>query len=64
MHACLIFRSAHAAPAYLGLVHIGRGENRWRVAESVQFDPELASALQQQDRVHTYAGFHIADVRP
>lgn len=61
--ARLIFRSAHAAPAYIDSVHMGSGRSRRRMAESLQFHPELASALQRQDRVHTYAGFHIADVR-
>jgi hypothetical protein len=27
------------------------------------FQPALAAALQPLDRVHTYAGFHIADIR-
>jgi hypothetical protein len=26
------------------------------------FHRELAAALQLRDRVHTYAGFHVADV--
>jgi S-adenosylmethionine-diacylglycerol 3-amino-3-carboxypropyl transferase len=31
--------------------------------EMLHFHPELAQALTRQDRVHTYAGFHIADIR-
>jgi hypothetical protein len=30
---------------------------------SLQFHDELAERLQREDRVHTYAGFMIADVR-
>jgi S-adenosylmethionine-diacylglycerol 3-amino-3-carboxypropyl transferase len=62
-NARLIFRSAHAEPAYLDSIHLGSGRSRRRVADTVRYHPELASTLQQQDRVHTYAGFHIADIR-
>jgi S-adenosylmethionine-diacylglycerol 3-amino-3-carboxypropyl transferase len=58
--ARLIFRSAHAAPAYLESLELGP-EGR-SLAERLRFYPELAAELQTQDRVHTYAGFHIADV--
>ncbi len=60
--ARLIFRSAHASPSYLDSVRVGQGTNRRPVTESLRFHRELAQDLQQQDRVHTYAGFHIADV--
>lgn len=62
-NARMIFRSAHAEPAYLGSIHVGAGRSRRRVADAVQYHSQLANALQQQDRVHTYAGFHIADIR-
>jgi S-adenosylmethionine-diacylglycerol 3-amino-3-carboxypropyl transferase len=58
--ARIIFRSAHAAPAYLERLEIG--PERTRLQDRLQFHPELAAALQPQDRVHTYAGFHVADV--
>jgi hypothetical protein len=29
----------------------------------LDFQTALAAALQPRDRVHTYAGFHVADVR-
>ncbi|MEQ8662406.1 MAG: BtaA family protein, partial [Gammaproteobacteria bacterium] len=58
--ARVIFRSAHAWPAYLDDVRIDDG--RTRVMERLRFHPELAAALAPHDRVHTYAGFHIADV--
>jgi S-adenosylmethionine-diacylglycerol 3-amino-3-carboxypropyl transferase len=35
---------------------------RHNLRELLHFRDELAMALQAQDRVHTYAGFHIADV--
>jgi S-adenosylmethionine-diacylglycerol 3-amino-3-carboxypropyl transferase len=58
--ARIIFRSAHRAPAYLEQLEIG--PERFRLAERVRFHPELSAAMQPLDRVHTYAGFHIADV--
>lgn len=59
-----IFRSAHAQPAYLDTLTVsgpGRGRS---LRELLDFHPEFATRLTQEDRVHTYAGFHIADVRP
>jgi hypothetical protein len=32
-----------------------------RVSEVLQYDTELASTLHQQDRVHTYGSFYIAE---
>ncbi len=57
--ARVIFRSAHAWPAYLEAIRCNEGT---RVVDLLRFHPELASRLQREDRVHTYAGFHIADV--
>jgi S-adenosylmethionine-diacylglycerol 3-amino-3-carboxypropyl transferase len=59
--ARIIFRSAHAAPRYLEALELG--PDRRRLSDRLAFHPELAAQLQVQDRVHTYAGFHIADVR-
>jgi len=59
--ARIIFRSAHAAPKYLEKLEIGHDRSRLR--ERLTFYPELAAEMQALDRVHTYAGFHIADVR-
>lgn len=60
--ARVIFRSAHAAPAYLSAITPGRGGDRRRLTEMLTFHPDLAARLQAEDRVHTYAGFHIADL--
>ncbi len=60
--ARVIFRSAHAAPAYLERPELGDGLGPLR--ERLLFHPALAAELQRRDRVHTYAGFHVADVRP
>lgn len=58
--ARLIFRSAHANPAYLhDLVVPGFG----RLADRLEYDTALADRLNAEDRVHTYAGFHIATPR-
>ena len=58
--ARVIFRSAHSAPAYLDLIEIG--VQRERLRQRLVFHEDLARDLQRHDRVHTYAGFHIADL--
>jgi len=58
--ARLIFRSAHRSPRYLEALRID--DTRRNLRELLDFKDELATALHPQDRVHTYAGFHIADV--
>ena len=58
--ARLIFRSAHARPRYLDWITVGEADKRLR--EALRFHDALADDLQRHDRVHTYAGFHIAEV--
>lgn len=58
--ARMIFRSAHQSPAYLERLRLSDGR---AVRDCVEFRPQLSAALQPHDRVHTYAGFHIADMR-
>jgi S-adenosylmethionine-diacylglycerol 3-amino-3-carboxypropyl transferase len=58
--ARIIFRSAHAAPAYLESLELGA--ERERLSDRLIFHTDLAADLQRLDRVHTYAGFHVADV--
>lgn len=58
--ARVIFRSAHATPAYLDAVRVDGG--RTALAERLTYHPDLSRALQPHDRVQTYAGFHVADV--
>jgi len=60
-NARIIFRSAHAAPAYLERLELGA--ERTPLRERLVFHRELAARLQPMDRVHTYAGFHVADLR-
>lgn len=60
--ARVILRSAHARPSYLQTVRVGIGRAARRLPEAVRFHPDLAATLSRADRVHTYAGFHIADV--
>lgn len=57
--ARVLFRSAHAAPRYLEQVRAGPSPAP--LTERLRFLPELARRLHAQDRVHTYAGFHIAE---
>ncbi len=60
--ARVIFRSAHRAPAYLEGVRVDTGHGVCPLADALRFHPERARELTRQDRVHTYAGFHIADI--
>jgi S-adenosylmethionine-diacylglycerol 3-amino-3-carboxypropyl transferase len=56
--ARVIFRSAHARPQYLDTICV----DGVRLTEHLSFHENLARELTRQDRVHTYAGFHICDV--
>lgn len=58
--ARFLFRSAHATPAYLERVRAG--PSRASLRDALCFHDALARALTRRDRVHTYAGFHIADL--
>ena len=60
--ARVIFRSAHAQPAYLDWVTIEVAGAQRRLRDAMVFQDGLAGELSQLDRVHTYAGFHIADL--
>lgn len=61
-NARIIFRSAHRWPRYLhNLIVPGEGDN-FLLTDRLKFYPGLANSLMAHDRVHTYAGFHIADV--
>lgn len=58
--ARILLRSAHEKPAYLDEIRVGPEQRPLR--QAFRFMDEVADALQPQDRVHTYAGFVIADV--
>jgi S-adenosylmethionine-diacylglycerol 3-amino-3-carboxypropyl transferase len=58
--ARILLRSAHAKPAYLDAIRIGA--EREKLRDVFRFMDDIADALQPRDRVHTYAGFVIADV--
>lgn len=62
--ARILFRSAHAKPAYLEKLQVDAklGGTRTSLRDRLHFQDDLAARLQLQDRVHTYAGFHIADI--
>ncbi len=60
-NARILFRSAHARPDFLDWIQVGA--SRESLQDILQFHEELAERLQREDRVHTYAGFMIADVR-
>lgn len=57
--ARILLRSAHAAPPFLDWVAAGP-EHR-PLTELLHFDHALAMRLHDADRVHTYAGFMIAE---
>lgn len=54
--ARVIFRSASPEPRWLRRVRVGED----RVVDRLHFDRDLAESLHHQDRVGTYASFHIA----
>jgi S-adenosylmethionine-diacylglycerol 3-amino-3-carboxypropyl transferase len=58
--ARVIFRSAHREPDYLDGLRMSDGRP---LRDRLQFQQGMSAALQPRDRVHTYAGFHIADIR-
>jgi S-adenosylmethionine-diacylglycerol 3-amino-3-carboxypropyl transferase len=60
--ARVIFRSAHQAPAYLRAVRVDTARGPRPLTEVLRLHPERARELTRSDRVHTYAGFHIADI--
>ncbi len=60
--ARVIFRSANAHPAYLDALQIRRRGVTERLRHAVRFHPSLGRELTRDDRVHTYAGFHIGDL--
>lgn len=60
-NARVIFRSAHRSPAYLNAMRLG--PQRRLLREVLALDEPRAEALTLQDRVHTYAGFFIGDMR-
>jgi S-adenosylmethionine-diacylglycerol 3-amino-3-carboxypropyl transferase len=57
--ARILLRSAQAKPDYLDRIRIGA--KRQHLREQLVFQDALAARLHLQDRVHTYAGFVIAD---
>ena len=57
--ARILLRSAQARPAWLDSQRVGAGDRPLR--EILRFHDDIADALQASDRVHTYAGFVIAD---
>jgi S-adenosylmethionine-diacylglycerol 3-amino-3-carboxypropyl transferase len=61
--ARVIFRSAHAEAAYLDHIRIMRHGRPRPVRDLLHFHRDLARHLSHEDRVHTYAGFHIGDLQ-
>ncbi len=60
--ARVIFRSASPDAGFLGHIHVPDGDGWTRVTDRLRFNHALANTLHRQDRVRTYASFHIADV--
>jgi S-adenosylmethionine-diacylglycerol 3-amino-3-carboxypropyl transferase len=56
----VLFRSAHESPPFLGTTRIGPARKPMR--ETLIFRDDEARRLAQADRVHTYAGFCIAEI--
>ncbi len=62
--ARVIFRSAHAQAHYLRDLLVEREGRSRPLLRFLRLRTDLAQPLQSRDRVHTYAGFHIADIVP
>ncbi len=62
--ARIIFRSAASRPAYLDAITFAHAGRCWRLDQACAFRTGLADRLHPYDRVGTYGGFHIADLRP
>jgi S-adenosylmethionine-diacylglycerol 3-amino-3-carboxypropyl transferase len=61
-HTRLIWRSGGLATDYLDRVTVNvRGMQRM-LPDLLTYQKELAAELHQQDRVHTYGSFYIADM--
>lgn len=61
-NARVILRSAHAKPRFLRDLPITVNGQIRPLASFLRLHEEWARELTKQDRVHTYAGFHIADL--
>ena len=57
-----IFRSARTRPTYLDAVSVRHDGRSRPLRDLLRFHRALARRLSLQDRVHTYAGYHIADI--
>jgi S-adenosylmethionine-diacylglycerol 3-amino-3-carboxypropyl transferase len=62
--ARVLFRSASPEVSFLDSILISdhHGSSPTPLMERLRFDRPLAQKLHEQDRVHTYASFHIADL--
>ncbi|MER7110569.1 DUF3419 family protein [Streptomyces sp. NPDC000229] len=60
--ARVIYRSAGLRTRYLDPVRVLHEGRTRRLTELLHRHPELAARLHEQDRVHTYGSFHIADL--
>ena len=58
----ILFRSAAPAPQFLDRMVINRGGPSRHLGDLLRYDRTLAALLHPQDRVGTYASFHIADL--
>ncbi|WP_079277677.1 DUF3419 family protein [Streptomyces sp. CB03234] len=60
--ARVIYRSAGLRTRYLDPVRVVHEGRTRRLTDLLHRHPELAARLHEQDRVHTYGSFHIADL--
>ena len=58
-NARVIFRSANKFPEYLNNIYF---EQDKKLINFLQFESDLSNQLNLIDRVHTYGGFHIANI--
>jgi S-adenosylmethionine-diacylglycerol 3-amino-3-carboxypropyl transferase len=60
-NARIMLRSAHAEPPFLDWVTVGKSNKP--LSELLSYERDEAARLQLQDRIQTYPGFRIADLR-
>jgi S-adenosylmethionine-diacylglycerol 3-amino-3-carboxypropyl transferase len=59
----IIFRTAASHPGYLERIRVEYRGLVCGLADVLHFETERSEALHQLDRVGTYGGFHIADLK-
>ncbi len=60
--ARILWRSGGLKTDFINLVSVQHNGVRRKISDMLTYNTELAAALHEKDRVHTYASFYIADL--